>query len=271
MSASVLLTESMSLELGSQEPWPTDVELFQPRDLEQILLGDSAACFSVQSFLHLAGLDFSVTMRGNAENMSPSGRVPFIRAGNFIVAEMDPIIAFVNSKGISLTAHLDQSQKADMRAYMSLVNNVLGNAELYVTWMDEVTRKEVTEPRNGAIHPWPLNQVLNWKKRRSVVKRLSALQWTGKSLEEVYQEVDTCCKALSERLDNKNFFFDARPTELDALVFGHLFAILTTPLPDNRLKTIVRKYQNLVTLCEKVERDYFERIESENGTFVKVL
>jgi len=270
MSANVLLTESMSLELGAQEPWPQDVELYQPRDIDQVLLGDSACCFSVQCFLHMAGLDFSVRMRGNAENMSPSGRVPFIRAGNFIVSEMDPIIAFVNSKGISLTAHLDLSQKADMRAYMSLVNNVLGNAELYITWCDEETRKEVTEPRNGCLHPWPLNLVLNWQKRRSVLKRLSALQWTVKSLEEVYSEVDTCCKALSERLDNTHYFFGSRPTELDALVFGHLFAILTTPLPDNRLKAIVRKYQNLVTLTENIERDYFEKVESDNGNFVKI-
>ena len=30
MSAKVLLTESMSLEMGAQEPWPTNVQLFQP-------------------------------------------------------------------------------------------------------------------------------------------------------------------------------------------------------------------------------------------------
>ena len=41
---------------------------------------------------------------------------------------------------ISLTAQLDVSQKADMRAYMSLVNNVLGNAELYISWVDQVSR-----------------------------------------------------------------------------------------------------------------------------------
>ena len=29
-----------------------------------------------------------------------------------------------------MTEHLDASQKADMRAYMSLVSNVLGNAEV---------------------------------------------------------------------------------------------------------------------------------------------
>ena len=69
-------------------------------------------------------------MRSNAEHMSPSGRLPFIRANKFIIAEVDPIVSFVNTKGITLTGHLDAAQKADMRAYMSLVSNVLGNAEV---------------------------------------------------------------------------------------------------------------------------------------------
>lgn len=111
--------------------------------VEQILLPDNASCLAVQAFLHMAALDFTIEMRSNAEHMSPSGKVPFIRAGAFVVAEMDPIVTFVNTKGISLTSTLDASQKADMRAYMSLVNNVLGNAELYLSWQEEGTLAEV--------------------------------------------------------------------------------------------------------------------------------
>ena len=61
-----------------------------------------------------------------------------MQAGAFVVSEMEPIVAFVNTKGVSLTAALDVGQRADMRAYMSLVNNVLGNAELYISWVDQV-------------------------------------------------------------------------------------------------------------------------------------
>jgi len=273
MSANVLLTESMSLEVGAQEPWPSNVQLFQPYEVEQILLPDNASCLAVQAFLHMAGLDFTIEMRSNAENMSPSGKVPFIKAGAFVVSEMEPIVAFVNTKGISLTNQLDVGQKADMRAYMSLVNNVLGNAELYVSWYDEVTLTEVTKPRHGSVHPWPLSHILNWQKRNTVMKRLGALGWTNKTLEDVYAEIETCCRALSERLDNSPYFFGSKPTELDALVFGHVFSILTTPLPDNRLKVIVQQFGNLSKLCEMIERDYFERLnssDSDNGNFVKL-
>jgi len=275
MSATVSLTESMSLEVGAMEPWPSDVQLFQPYEVEQILLPDNASCLAVQAFLHMAGLDFTIEMRSNAENMSPSGKVPFIKAGAFVISEMDPIVAFVNSKGVSLTELLDAGQKADMRAYMSLVNNVMGNAELYLSWLDEVTLASVTSPRHEAVHPWPLGKLLTWQRKSQVTKRLAALGWTSKSLEEVYQEVDTCCRALSERLDNSPFFFGSRPTELDALVFGHVFSVLTTPLPDNRLKGIVQQFENLAKLCENIERTYFERVsngseDSDNGNFVKI-
>ena len=90
--------------------------------------------------------------------MSPSGKLPFIRCGAFVVADLDPIINFVVNKvivsgidgyifwtsfstlnfdknknqGISLTDHLDAGQRADMRAYMSLANNILGNAEVKI-------------------------------------------------------------------------------------------------------------------------------------------
>jgi hypothetical protein len=32
--------------------------------------------------------------------------------------------------------------------------------------------------------------------------------------EEVYSEVESCCRALSERLDNSAYFFGSKPTEL---------------------------------------------------------
>lgn len=274
MSANVLLTESMSVEMGAGEPWPQDVALYQTFEVEQILLPDNAATLSVQAFLHMAGLDFVVESRSNAESMSPSGRLPFIKAGAFVISEMDPIVAFVNTKGISLTNALDASQKADMRAYMSLVNNVMGNAELYISWIDQVTLNEVSGPRFSSVYPWPLNHILTWQKKHQVTKKLSALGWATKSLDEVYSEVETCCRALSERLDSSAFFFGSKPTELDALVFGHLFTILTTPLPDNNLKAIVQQFPNLVRLCEHIERDFFEKLnssDSDNGnSFVKL-
>ena len=50
-----------------------------------------------------------------------------------------------------------------------------------------------------------------------------------------------------------------RPTELDALVFGHLYTLLTTKLPDNRLAETVKSFDNLVQFCETIDMTYFAK------------
>ena len=69
----------MTMEASAQEPWPSNVELYQPYEVEQILLPDNSNCLAVQAYLHMCKLDFTIEMRSNAESMSPSGKVPFIR------------------------------------------------------------------------------------------------------------------------------------------------------------------------------------------------
>ena len=55
------------------------------------------------------------------------------------------------------------------------------------------------------------------------------------------------------------FSLVVRCTELDAVVFGHVFTLLTTPLPDNRLASIVRSYPNLVEACQFLEKTFFQK------------
>lgn len=257
----VLLMETISMELGAQEPWPQLIKLYQPYEVEQILLPDNANCLAVQAYLKMCNLEFQIEPRSNAEYMSPSGRVPFIQCGAFVVSDFDGIVNFVNTKGTSLSEELEATDKADMRAYISLVNNVLVNAEQYICWCDPTTLNTITKPRYGSIYPWPLNYILNWQKQSQVTKKLKVLGWYNKSLDEVLGEVKNCCEALSERLENKQYFFGERPNELDALVFGHIFTIITTPLPNNTLANIVNEYPTLVSLCKRIEIRYFERKE----------
>ncbi|XP_046683165.1 metaxin-2-like [Homalodisca vitripennis] len=253
----ILVTNSVECEVGANEPWPEDVKLFQPFETEQILLPDNASCLSVQAFLRMCNLKYEVVYKKNAENMSPSGRVPFIKCGAFIISELEPLTSFVANKGISLTGGLDNVQKADMRAYMSLIITVLANAENYLTWVDRDTYNQVTKVRYGSVHPWPLNWLLTRQKRHMILKRLNALGWLDKTIEQVYDEVDSCCTALSERLDDNKYFFGDKPTELDAMVFAHVFTILTTPLPSNQFATTIRCYPKIIEHCQRIEKEFF--------------
>lgn len=52
-----------------------------------------------------------------------------------------------------------------------------------------------------------------------------------------------------------------RPTELDALVYGHLSAILDTPMPDDSLAACIKEHEKLVELCTRIKKTYFEGMQ----------
>ncbi|XP_064075558.1 uncharacterized protein LOC113391880 isoform X2 [Vanessa tameamea] len=214
----------------AQEPWPDNVKLFQPYEVEQILLPDNASCLAVQAFLKMCNLPFEVEMRWNAEFMSPSGRVPFIKCGAFVVSELEPIVQFAANKGVTLCSKLSTEERAEMRAYMSLITNVLVNAELYISWVDQETFNTVTRVRNSSVYPWPLGWLQTRSKRSSVIKRLKALHWNDKTLDQVLADVEQCCNSLSQRLGDRDYFFGT-PTPLDALIYGHMKALLSATGP----------------------------------------
>lgn len=51
-----------------------------------------------------------------------------------------------------------------------------------------------------------------------------------------------------------------RPTELDALVFGHLFSIFTMTLPNNVLAVTINQFKNLTKFCKNIEEKYFKKV-----------
>ncbi|XP_025081781.1 metaxin-2-like isoform X2 [Pomacea canaliculata] len=255
--ASPLVVDEFRAELGA-EPWPDGVTLYQQYQAEQITFPDSANCLSVKAFLYMCGLNFQVELKTNAEEMSPSGKVPFIHVGAFLVSELDPIIAFVNAKGFALTSHLSDIERSEMRAYMAMIDNILVNAELYLAWLDETVSSEVTRPRYGCPYPWPLNWILPLRKQSEVRARLSSNGWKDKNMKQVCEEVRICCQALSERLDQQQYFFGDKPTELDALVFGHLYTLITTELPVGQFADIIQQFSNLTNFCKHIEEEYFK-------------
>ncbi|MEE6489742.1 hypothetical protein FKM82_015667 [Ascaphus truei] len=252
-----LVTDAFVSQIAAVEPWPDNAALYQPLKSEQILLSDNASCLAVQAFLQMCSLPVQVACRANAEYMSPSGKVPFIQVGNQVISELGPIVQFVKAKGHSLSDGLDEVQKAEMKAYMELVNNMLLTAE-------------ITLPRYSSPYSWPLNYVLVFQKKWEIKRKMKAIGWAGKSLEQVYEDVDQCCQALSQRLGTQPYFFSKQPTELDALVFGHLFTILTTQLTNDELREKVKSYSNLVAFCRRIEQNYFEDHDSSASSTLRL-
>jgi len=244
------------------EPWPADAKLYQPNDDTQILLPESASCLAVKTYLKMCNLDYEVKTCANAEFMSPGGRmtkVPFLQCGAFVIPEMEHIVSFVESKGKSLTddLKLDADEKSDLRAYFSLTDNIFSHAEMYISWIDKTVLEKVTLIRNGSVFPWPLNHIQNYRKKQQVLRHLKVYEWSDITIDEVAEKVSKCCENLCEKLGDKLFTFGDLPTELDALIFGHIYTILTTDLPNNILAQTVKNFPKLMAFCERVDRTYF--------------
>jgi len=258
---STLASDAAHIQSGGTSAWPENACLFQPYEGSQISLPDFANCLTVKAFLRMCDLSFKLELRENAEYMSPSGKVPFIRLDRLLISEADPIISHINMKGQTLSDSLSEVEKSDMRAFISMVNNILGKAELYMAWCESKVSEEITIPRYGYSFPWPLNRIIPWKKQREIKKSLNATGWLNKSLDEVCDEVTTCCQALSEKLGDKTYFFGDKPSELDAVVYGHLFTIITTELPVTSLADIVDSFENLGDFCTRIDDKYFKEHE----------
>lgn len=74
----------MIQNVSANQPWPDDVKLFQPFEVEQILLPDNANCLAVQAFLRMCNLKYDIIYKKNAEDMSPSGNLFILRPYNSI-------------------------------------------------------------------------------------------------------------------------------------------------------------------------------------------
>ncbi|GAB0088726.1 metaxin-2 [Sergentomyia squamirostris] len=258
---SVAGDEYLRQESLAAEPW-TDAEIYQPYEAETILLPENSSCLAVKTYLRMCNLPFDVKFATNAEYMSSGGRMtrlPFLRVGAFFASEFEPIVNLVENKGISLTENLTEDERSEARAYLSLVENIFFYAELFVSYMDEDVFEEVTKIRTASAYNYILGIIQNWRKRRHAEKQLDVMKWKELTMEEVLGKISTCCQTLEAKLGDNPYMFGKKPIELDAVVFGHLFSILTTPLPNNQLAETIRAYPSLVKFCKLIEETYFTR------------
>lgn len=180
-----------------------------------------------------------------------------MRADRDLIGDFQGIVSFVEAKGFSTSTNLEMKDKAEMKAYLSLIENSLVPSELYMLWWkkDWAVR---TRQHYGCQFPVPLNLVLSYRRQWKVCGQLKADGWHHKTEKEVLEEFRRTCQALSEKLGNNKFFISDRPTELDALVFGHLHSLLTRYLPDDSLSSVVKAHKNLEDFVMRILEEFFQ-------------
>jgi len=155
-------------------------------------------------------------------------------------------------------ATASEEQQLQLGQLLELCNR-LKQLELYINWCHEPTYLKATQARFQRRKPWPLRQLLTNRRKNYVTNHLSSIGIFPADIGKIEKEMQSILAIFDNCLNNTDFFFSNNlPTELDALVFGHVFALLTTKGVDGRIPQLVHQFQNLVNFSMNINEIYFK-------------
>lgn len=120
-------------------------------------------------------------------------------------------------------------------------------------------------------YPFPLNHIIYLKKKIGERRYLADLGASRKSLRAIMTDVNRCLNFLSQQLGNNKFFLGECSSEIDALVYGHMYALLTVVLkngPFEEIQCSIQQYPNLISFCTKFDKMFLMNNFSENNLII---
>ncbi|KAF8392796.1 hypothetical protein HHK36_021033 [Tetracentron sinense] len=138
-----------------------------------------------------------------------------------------------------------------------MVSSWLADAAMYELWVGS---------DGSAAHkiyyselPWPIGKILYFKQIHAAKQLLGITKSNAELKEaEIYRRASLAYEALSTRLGEQTFFFENRPTSMDAIFLGHVLFTLHA-LPDTSvLRSKLLEHSNLVRYAEKLKIEFLE-------------
>jgi metaxin len=207
------------------------------------------ACLPVFLYLRLAAVSFQEQVTAVEPD---SEDLPSVEYGENVgfASENGGVVEFLRrEKIVDLDAGLSDSEKAELETCKAMMESWVADASAYELWMRDNDRQ--CKAVYFSELPWGLVQALDWKQRLAVMQRLGVTPENAAARsEELFRKASNAYSALSVLLGDQKFFFNNRPTSLDALVLGHLLFHMKVPFEISTLKGEIYKYQNLVNYAE---------------------
>ncbi|KAG0591596.1 hypothetical protein KC19_1G186900 [Ceratodon purpureus] len=207
------------------------------------------ACLPAFLYLRMAAVSFQEQVTAVEPD---SEDLPSVEYGENVgfASENGGVVEFLRrEKIVDLDAGLSDSEKAELETCKAMMESWVADASAYELWMRDNDRQ--CKAVYFAQLPWGLVQALDWKQRVAVMQRLGVTpENAAVRSEELYRKAGNAYSALSVLLGDQKFFFNNRPTSLDALVLGHLLFHMKVPFEISTLKGEISKHQNLVNYAE---------------------
>ncbi|XP_019053628.1 PREDICTED: mitochondrial outer membrane import complex protein METAXIN isoform X2 [Nelumbo nucifera] len=107
--------------------------------------------------------------------------------------------------------------------------------------------------------PWPIGKLLYFKQTYAVKQLLGITKVNAERREaEIYRKATIAYEALSTKLGEQTFFFENRPTSLDAIFLGHLLFVLQALPGTSVLRSKLLEQSNLVRYAENFKTEFLE-------------
>ncbi|KAL0426673.1 UNVERIFIED_CONTAM: Mitochondrial outer membrane import complex protein METAXIN [Sesamum latifolium] len=176
-----------------------------------------------------------------------SDQIPFVESGDYV--------AYNNEKG-GVIPNLKEDGIVDLDSVVSGIPEWVSIKAMVESWLADAVMYELWVGCDGKSAqkiyysdlPWPIGKILYFK-QVLVVKQLLGITSDNaeRREEEIYSRAALAYGALSSRLGEESFFFDNRPTSLDAAFLGHVLFVLHA-LPSQDLQP-----PNMLTQKEQTE------------------
>ncbi len=236
----------------------------------------SPECIAVETYLRLAGLRFAAE-DCRTHYASPSGALPALDQNLDVVGgavpgdtNRDPngtlarhrIVEHLRRKVRDVDAHLGPDDRAQLAAYVALVEHKLATTTAWYQWIDKDRFAKHTRPAYGAAFPAPLSHVLPWMWRRTQLAGAVAVESNDQRVRDGLRDA---YESLASKLASTGgpYLLGAEPTSVDALLFAHLAYHARAPCMDVA-RGIMKAFPALVKYVEDVERSLFPTPDGGN-------
>ncbi|KAJ6808304.1 mitochondrial outer membrane import complex protein METAXIN-like [Iris pallida] len=220
---------------------------------------------SLPVYIYLRFAKASFNLHCDANNPD-SDHVPYV--------EFDDCVIFNNENG-GVIEGLKKEGIADLDSSIptSLLPDWLSIKAMVCSWLYEAAQYELWVSSDGSVAheiyysglSWPIGKALQWKQSRYFKNFFGITNINGEEKEaEIYRKAGLAYEALSLKLGEQTFFFDNRPTSLDAIFLGHVLFVLHA-LPDtSSLRNNLLRHDNLVRYSENLKAEFLETSSSSS-------
>lgn len=170
---------------------------------------------------------------------------------------------------------LSEKYKFDIRSYITLFKSKLEPCLQYIFWYDEENFNENIGRWYSQKSPFPINFFVARSLRKQYIEKLEKC-FSIKVLEsddrkkliekKVFTDALLCLNLISNKLSNKKFLLEDKPTVIDAYLFGYLAFFYKLPVKKEIIKNHIRATPILYEYTERILMKIYSNYPMLNTT-----